>query len=163
MRPYLRTRSAAPADCESCAPDEEISVPHAHEYFVQREGGNARTADDLAVTFVEDVEDLLGVDLGAEQLRGLLHDEVGAGCYWAVDADAAETIRDAVWHRAEPALYEAGYQVDWEDGYVVSRISYQCAECGEPINWVREEHWQGWESVAGGQLSYVPTLHEHRP
>lgn len=123
-------------ECVYC---EEEHEEDAHgESVVSRMGAAARTADDLAITFLEDVADLIeGTETDTKpghsrsksaELRAdaeawwkLAIQEGDMGCHWLPtddEHDYSAQLEDDVRH-AEGLLSAAGFYVDWNDGYTI--------------------------------------------
>lgn len=123
--PYDVTPTApSSAECDYCGDGEEWAE-HYHELYVSRDGASSRTADDLAITLLDDTGDLTGDPawgIDAQHYWSLAIQDGDMGCHWLPEGgDHAEMLQDDVL-RAESALADMGMYVTWDDGYVIERV-----------------------------------------
>ncbi len=106
---------------------------------VIREGASLRTSDELRATFVGDATDL-GVKLSTwgadliERVWANLNANERMGVMWLSGDNAGDELDmelGTLVNQCETALYELGYSVRWDDGYVIYR-----GEVGEEDYWV---------------------------
>ncbi len=94
----------------------EVWNYHDESIVVQREGSAARTAEELLRVFVSDCFDLTGqqrfADLLAEFDALLLVDSGG------YESEIFERLDGIAW-QAESWLGDEGYNVEWDDGYII--------------------------------------------
>lgn len=125
-------------DCsEEYGPCEDHS-----EVLAQREGASARTADELAFVFLDDVlaivqssDDVTKMQVRADDYRRLRNDVA----YWSEDehwtdnhgvrwldvdrdVNAPDRLMDALYHAAS-VLSDIDLMSWWEDGYMIARIT----------------------------------------
>lgn len=116
-------------ECIYCGEDHPESA-HGEPVAV-REGATLRTADDLAVTFLEDVAELYAYTfpdrastdrLKVEDAANYWRAQLPKGGWLPVDDEGAspDALQDAVF-QGEQRLADAGYFVEWDDGYVIVR------------------------------------------
>jgi len=102
--------------------DDETCEEHRHTPVI-REGASLRTGDELLEVFVIDAADLLGDgDLPAAWavvLEACDEDHAVHGA-WLGNDDLREELEEIKRH-AEGQLVNAGWTVDWDDGYVIWR------------------------------------------
>lgn len=96
------------------------------EPIIVREGASVRTADELALTFVDDAVSL-GAKLSAygKNVRARVEDRLEenrsprSGVAW-LDNDTLATELHWLVTEMETELSTLGYVVEWEDGYVIT-------------------------------------------
>lgn len=125
-KPYA-TYADCPAsdECDYCPEGAEFAAGHKHEVFETRDGAASRTADELADVFLDAVEHYAAPWKRPEYCP---RDVVG----WLDDPDASQALSDCI-ALGEGALTDVGLSVEWEDGYVIERVTDQ-AEREEPWN-----------------------------
>lgn len=106
-----------------CVHDASYCEAHRHTPVI-REGAALRTGDELAELFIVDAHSLLhpGGDLPAEWavvLEACEEDHANGGA-WLTNDDLSEEL-DSLLCTAEDQLTDAGWTVDWDDGYVIWR------------------------------------------
>lgn len=116
--------------CEDCS--EEFGPCEQHsETLISREGASLRTADDLALTFLQDCLTLKvettpwGKDVLSRAEAALSANE-SMGVRWLPDTAEGEAIRsdlDSLRWQLEGELTELGYTAYWEDGYRIVKIT----------------------------------------
>ena len=116
------------SECE-CTDDGGPCETHG-ETLVIREGASTRTGDALAATFVDDVTDILREEGdGIRPYDAAMWEAEGvAAAYWSAcpngewadDPELADALGDAV--RAAESALPRGVRVDWNDGYVITRV-----------------------------------------
>lgn len=107
--------------------EESPHVP-TFDIVVTRAGSSNRTADELAAVFIIDVAELAGMTddggITEDQPENLKEDYTLACTVegWCDDPDNSQALSDAVrdW---ESILCDAGYSVDWDDGYSIYRVA----------------------------------------
>ena len=140
---------ASSDECEWCSDGEDWAA-HRHAFYVSRDGASARTADDLAVTFLEDVADILETlsvpdpaGTTARETATYWRDKLPDGG-WVDNPEHAEGLHDDI-PQAEARLAHVGLYVEWDDGYVISTVEEVRAiqrETGWNIEeWAESHEW----------------------
>lgn len=117
---------------ENCECSEEFGPCENHsELKISREGASLRTADDLALVFLQDCLELgvettpWGKEVIAKAEAALTANE-SMGVRWLPDTDEGSGIRDDMatleW-QLESELSELGFSVYREDGYRIVKIT----------------------------------------
>ena len=110
--------------------DYEYTFCEEHcKVVISRDGASLRTANELLSVFVADAVSLWvelspwGVDVRTRYdaaLESARDPQTGAA--WLPDTDAGMALHDdmnTLVCQAESSLYELGYGVEWEDGYII--------------------------------------------
>ncbi len=111
----------------TCGCTDEYGPCEEHgQVLVQREGAALRSADQLALQYIDDVVQLDGVSkvLSAAGLDTVRRAEVDLGMTgesWFSDADLSQEVHDLV-HQVENNI-GPDYQTYWDDGLRIVRIT----------------------------------------
>lgn len=115
-KPYSVYADCPPSEeCDYCPEGAEFAAGHVHEMYERREGASHRTADELVDVFLDAVEFYAAPWRRSE---GCPRDVAG----WCEDPDDAEALMDEM-QIAEGVLFDVGLSVEWDDGFVIERIS----------------------------------------